>query len=557
MHYFNLMSWKNIASLTVLTLCFTGCSTDILTSDVLTSSKNLLTFDSKPPTNPEEHLVLAQQEFQLSNSTPYPQSLNHKLLSAEYFIKGGQNDEAARVLREILNVGHSLNSDARSHIFEARLALLKQDNSRAITHIQTMARTIPKQNIQKSDYLSPPNHLEHSVQSDQSTQSDNSVKSEQSAQKDHSAKSEHLPQSKHSVQANQSESFLKNQESKSAKTNLPKQHKIALLLPSQGQHAQSAKIIRDGFYAAYYKAANNAGIPNTQSTQENKLQIYDTSGKGGIIAAYEKAVADDVDIIVGPLTKPEVQSLAKVNLNIPVLALNTVDNTHQNKLFQFGLKPEDEVKSVAFHAYQQGQRQALIIAGNNEWSKRISEAFQYYFTTFKGNVVAILILDPEKGNLSDQFQSFVQSQESAKKFDMIFLVASPDFGREIAPLIGQYKHFNVPIYASASIYSGIIDPNHDQNLEGIRFCDMPCILNHQDQSGEKKSREGYQKSLDLSPRYFALGMDAQRLAKQLIESGLPNDGMVGLTGRLKLDDKHRIHRDLYCAKFKHGVPVPD
>ncbi len=144
--------------------------------------------------------------------------------------------------------------------------------------------------------------------------------------------------------------------------------------------------------------------------------------------------------------------------------------------------------------------------------------------------------------------------------DMIFLAASPEMGREIKPLINYYKADNIPVYATASIYTGSPTPTKDLILDNVRFCDMPWLLGNSNDLRETRQKvaELWPASMKISPRYFALGMDAYNIASQITESSIPISGsMSGVTGDLQVNREQHIQRRLVCAKFENGVPVPE
>ena len=76
------------------------------------------------------------------------------------------------------------------------------------------------------------------------------------------------------------------------------------------------------------------------------IRIYDTS-TGSIQSVYNQAVADEADMIVGPLRQSQVESLTTAPLlPIPTLALNRLDNRQlpqPENFYQFGLSPLDEL----------------------------------------------------------------------------------------------------------------------------------------------------------------------------------------------------------------------
>lgn len=459
-----------------------GCSTDFLNSN-----------NNPSTTTAEDYTSTANNHIRLSSEAQYPNSLAHRLIAAENYIKAGKNEEAAKTLRDILSQEPNMSPEFRVNIFEARHALLKQDQSRAITHIQVISKGISRWvDFQKMSTI---------------------------------------------VQK-------------------PTQRKIALLLPAKGPYAKAAKTIRDGFLTAYYKTASKASEP--------EVHIFDTTEPGGLAAAYNKAISSQVDLIVGPLTKAEVKALAKIKLSMPVLALNTVNET-QDKLYQFGLMPEDEAETVALHAHRQGKKCALIVAPRGEWGDRMVTAFKSAFHSYEGKVAKIIRIDPSQiEQFPAQLQSLLPSQslqskkKNNEKLDMIFLAASPELGRQIKPWLSSQSG-DLTVYATSAIYTGSPSPEQDGTLDGVKFCDMPWILNNTAELREAKQaiEKNPNHNVANASRYFALGMDAHQLAAQLTEAGLPIAGTQGLTGNLKLDEHRRIQRSLVCAKFEHGIPIPD
>lgn len=318
--------------------------------------------------------------------------------------------------------------------------------------------------------------------------------------------------------------------------------RIALLLPSKGPHAEAAKTIKDGFLAAHYTQIQ-------QQHSESNIKIYDTSGEEGVPAAYFQAMQDKAELIVGPLTKAEVQTIAALSTSVPILALNTIGQTGKNQnLYQFGIMPEDEVIAVTDHARGYGLKRALVIAPEGEWGQRMVSAFNMAWQAKGGQVVRTVVLNPNQA-LGDQLQSALGMATRAGQYfemDMIFLAASPELGRQVKLFMNMYQASKVPVYATSAVYSGKPMPQKDHELDGVRFCDMPCVLN------QERSKEA---GLSVSPRHFALGLDAYRLAQQITDNKMVG-GTMGATGNLHLEG-HRIQRRLSCAKFEQGIPVPD
>lgn len=97
--------------------------------------------------------------------------------------------------------------------------------------------------------------------------------------------------------------------------------RIALLLPQQGQLANVARALQDGFLAAHFQAQQAGQNPPS-------IKLYDSTQVRSLDDFYRQAQADGVELVVGPLEKPLVKQLAsREQLPITTLALNYSDNS--------------------------------------------------------------------------------------------------------------------------------------------------------------------------------------------------------------------------------------
>lgn len=466
----------------------------ILLGLFLSGCSTLLSNQTSEQAGPEDHKMQASRYVALAEQAPEEQAYEYRLRAADQYLKATQFQEARVIIKNLQDTGTKLDIQSQNTLLEARLALLQKDSRRA----QLMLNTL----------LAP---------------------------------------------------FAQNPHLLSGASAKPGR-KIALLLPSQGPHAAAAKTIRDGFLAAYYKNLQN-------SPSSPRVQVYDTGQGDNVENAYRQALSEKADFIVGPLTKAEVQAIAGIKLDIPVLALNSIQDINPNNpnkksghLYQFGLMPEDEIASTIESASKRGHKRAIIVAPSNEWGQRITHNFQQLWAHRGGETLQVININSKEDltlQLESALQKPIKSSKSQKNADMIFLVGSPEFARQVTPLMNHYQKNALPIYATSSVYSGKPSPRQDQDLNGIHFCDMPWVINQSRELQESKSMlaEIWPTS-PSNPRYFALGMDSYNLAAQLAVAGLPLSGTPGMTGLLHKEGQ-RIQRQLMSAKFEHGIAVPD
>jgi outer membrane PBP1 activator LpoA protein len=353
---------------------------------------------------------------------------------------------------------------------------------------------------------------------------------------------------------------------------IDKPKRIALLLPLKGQYATTTEIIRDGFLTAYYETCKIIGCSDTE------VHIYDTSKD--VIQAYETALHEGTDFIVGPLTKDEVDKVANISVrDIPILALNTthsIEKHPQKNLFQFGLTPETEMTELAEQVWHDAHRKVLLIVSAGEWGQRLILHFRKNWEQHGGVILGVEKIKSQD-DLSQKIRRLLAvtfSEEQNKKLkksgikintspkrrqdvDAIIIATTPELARQLKPLFNFYYASNVPVYAHSSIYSGKPSSIQDQDLNDIIFCDMPWLLDSSiaSRSIYKNISTLWPDRLAKSPRLYALGIDAYKVANQLNQLiTMPDFGISGMTGILTIDQQHRIQRKLMWAKFHDGVP---
>lgn len=346
--------------------------------------------------------------------------------------------------------------------------------------------------------------------------------------------------------------------------------KIALLLPMQGKLAEASEAVSDGFFAAYYQA-----LANGRHTPE--VRQYDTSSD--VIAAYQQAVADGAELVIGPIDKEKVTELSLMpSLQVPVLALNYPDAPPAEPLkgfYQFGLAIEDEARQVARQAFLEGHRQAMIIIPTQEWSERSARAFadeweklggvvvnrsQFARTANYSNLVKDAMLIEQSQVRTRELQDVLgiklqSAPRSRSDVDMIFLIADPAQARQIKPTFAFHYAGKIPVYSTSQVYSGEPNPKADRDLNGIRFNTMPWLFDTS--SPEKQAVAQYTKSAAVYGRLHALGADAFRLYARLPQlEQVPQMRIFGATGALHMLADGRIEREQIWVRFRNGEAQP-
>ncbi len=326
---------------------------------------------------------------------------------------------------------------------------------------------------------------------------------------------------------------------------------IALLIPLQGPLGSIGWAVEQGFLAS----AQASGAPP-------RIIVIDTAKEPSIQVAYNKAIKKNAQFVVGPLLKAQVQTLVGLELHTSVLTLNYLasDVSAPPELYQFGLSPLDEAKQAALKAWQSGCRSALIMTTDGNWGAQIGQTFADQWNSLTGTVVDRLTLSHTTSALTRQLREFIQFKPPHNRrtdFDVIFLASDPQTGRQVKPLLKFFYAGDIPVYATAAIYSGLPNSSRlDYDLDGVIFCSAPWTI---EKSISNSSLYQQLQARDAgffmrNRKYYALGVDAFHIVQQL-----PNlnqfhaQALPGATGQLTLDDKHRIVRKLVCAQFRKGA----
>ncbi|MFP5356983.1 MAG: penicillin-binding protein activator [Gammaproteobacteria bacterium] len=333
--------------------------------------------------------------------------------------------------------------------------------------------------------------------------------------------------------------------------------RLALLLPLSGPFAPSAEAVRDGFFSAYLTAGEQ--LPVT---------VYDTGATDETaLAAYQRALAEGAGFIIGPLRKEAIAQLTQYGQPpVPVLALNTLDDGRQVpfNFFQFGLSPEDEARAAAERAVAEGGRRAVALVPKNEWGERVLAAFRERLEGLGGTLLDAARYESETRDFSASIQSLLRLNGSQARhravvealgarvqyeprrrddMDFIFFAARRQEGRLIWPQFRFHRADGVPAYATSLVYDGSGDPD----LSGVRFCDMPWMLEPNTPLRLDSDRLA---SARAYPRLFALGVDAFTLVLRISRGEFSEtQPLPSATGELRLGPNGLVSRHLSCAQL--------
>ena len=134
---------------------------------------------------------------------------------------------------------------------------------------------------------------------------------------------------------------------------------------------------------------------------------------------------------------------------------------------------------------------------------------------------------------------------------MIFSVGTSKDMRVIKPQFNFNYAEDIPFYSTSHIYNGVYNKEKNQDLNNIKFCDIPWLYNEKNSMIKTRLKENLDKK-DLF-RFVAIGMDSIKIIYNINQlKNHKNKFLLGDTGYLQLDEFNKVRRYLIIVKFKKG-----
>jgi outer membrane PBP1 activator LpoA protein len=311
---------------------------------------------------------------------------------------------------------------------------------------------------------------------------------------------------------------------------------IALLLPTGSEaFARAAAAVRAGFLEAAKKPTTRA-LP---------VRVYPvTDDPHNVIASYRQALAAGAQLVVGPLTRDGVSTLAAAShlITVPTLALNVPERASGNspRLYTLSLQLEAEARQVAQLALGEGRHKAFTVSEPTPLAKRMREAFIHEFERGGGHHIAEYAYTTDLSGLER-----MKHAASLGVADMVFFAIDAQRLRMIRTWLSP-----ITAYGTSQLNPGLKTGLNAGDVPDVRFIDMPWMVQPDHPAVMVYSRPGSRQSDDLE-RLYALGIDAFRLTGDILE-GKRDIELDGVTGRLSLGADRQFRRGLLVTLIDGG-----
>ena len=310
---------------------------------------------------------------------------------------------------------------------------------------------------------------------------------------------------------------------------------LALLLPlASADFARPAEALKLGFMAAHKHGGEKLAVG-----------IFATEASGeSVLSAYDKALALGARLVIGPMTRSGVTTLAaSKRVSVTTIGLNLPEDRSAlpPKLYTFGLALEAEAQLVARTAFAEYYKSAILVSAKSPLAQRSRDAFAGAWRALGGTIKAAHEFGPQTDLLA------LKETLSTVVADMTFLAADTDQARAVRPFLNNV----IDVFATSQVNAESSDRLANVDLNGIRFVEMPWLVQVDHPAAMVYPRpEGMASDLE---RFYALGIDAFRVAEAMLEDQR-RLSLDGVTGRLTLDGS-LVAREPVQAVFRNGIGI--
>ncbi len=349
--------------------------------------------------------------------------------------------------------------------------------------------------------------------------------------------------------------------------------RIAVLLPESGRFAGAAAAIRAGLLGAWYA---------DRREDRPEIRFHDSSDIEQVWPLLHQVADDGVDLVIGPLSKDAVRQLARAGgVPLPVLALNQVatDTLPPERLYQYGLPPEQEARQAALWAAGKGLRKPGVLYPDSPLGERLLRAFRNAWLELGHDDPRTERYKPRENDYSDPVARLLGipeararharlEKEAGEKLpfhpelpvDFVFVIGGHGDLLQLRPLIQFHHGTRLPVLTLSRVWKGRLARDELFDLAGVQLPEIPWLVLPAEQTGAPLSREEaerlFPEAMARYPRLVAMGMDAYALAGALRQLELPGaTPLQGQTGELSLDARRMVRRRLLWISLGDPVQV--
>ncbi|ENX34969.1 hypothetical protein F889_01610 [Acinetobacter colistiniresistens] len=286
---------------------------------------------------------------------------------------------------------------------------------------------------------------------------------------------------------------------------------VLVILPESGTMARAGQSIKRGFLSAY-----------TASGSKEKI-IFVDSAKNNVDTIFKKRVNNKTRLIVGPLARPDIETVMQLNPAIPVLALNDV-NSQTTNVWQFSLAKQHD--AVALNQLLKKDKIKSLLVLRQAGTESATELFMMALMSEFGSDIHVVNERPKK----------------LARREGLLLLGDQQWLEQLGTL------------PEKNIYATALSIEQDKAIPmGLSFCDTPALYNGQ--WADLIAAYKQQPENMAFQRLLAFGGDAWSISQQFLNSSDRHFSFEGRTGAIDVKDG-KVYRQPYCyQQQKKGIQV--
>lgn len=310
---------------------------------------------------------------------------------------------------------------------------------------------------------------------------------------------------------------------------------IAIVLPfGSTQYARAADAVRAGFLAAAEASGTRV-----------KVRAF-AHGDDDVLVAFEAARASGAKIIVGPLVRDDVRTVAGMALDMPMtLALNQLDDATPvpRNLYTLALGVDGDARLIARRMRTDAAQTIAVVHADTPLMKRMVGAFAAEWALGGGGTPGMF------GFVASPDALVALRRELLKKPpDAALLAVDGTNATQAKPYLGTTR-----TYASGLVFDRATAAVM-RDLDGLVVVEIPWLVTPQAPQFANLPRKDFPS--DALTRLYALGLDAWRAAQALRDSPSERVSFEGATGQVTLTEGRQFQREGVFAVLRAGQLVP-
>jgi uncharacterized protein len=299
--------------------------------------------------------------------------------------------------------------------------------------------------------------------------------------------------------------------------------------------------------AAYGRAAEavKAGFLAAADAADTRVVVI-AHGDGEVVAAFGNAKDAGARVIVGPLVRDDLKTIAGAGLDLPpTIALNQLDDGAglPDRMYTLTLTLDSDARQLAHLARDAGAMTVAVITSDAPLQQRFASAFNAEWILAGGSAPVMFRFDRTPEALRSLRRDLAKTP-----FDAALLAID---GTDVALAKPYVK--SIPTYTSNQVNEHAQQREALNDLDDVRFVDIPWLVDPDAASFAGLKRPDYPNAaLD---RLYALGIDAFHVAQAFADGTPETLDFDGATGRLSLDATRQINREGRLMVFRSGQVV--